>query len=281
MTNTMEAGYGSTGFSEPMVPSSLSKTFSITFSLETLRIIAFSAFAIMMIIGTLLTKLVVEKDPNYDPEATVIYQIFGFNHSCNLVDHNPSRMISAILSIFFIIPLDLFHILSYFRIKYEYLVKNEIPESVYTFAKVTTPFNFFASTYIFMWFVNNPEDDYGFIAHYIPYLTFQLMIALMTIQQVYYYTMKDRLPYGITPRMARMYMYLLIGLTAFSLLFVVTLLAGHPIMDTVNNPAMRSIVTAISSTYSLLFVFGPIFFSIEHRKLAIKENDLETITFAS
>ena len=203
---------------QPMAETS--KTFSITFSLETLRIIAFVAFLFMMGMCFLLTKLVVEKDPNYDPEGTVIYKIFGFNHACNIVDHNPARMIAAILSPFFIIPLCLFHILSYFRIKYEYLIKREIPAGVYTFSKVVTPYNFFASLYCFMWFVNNPDDDYGFIAHYVPYAIFQLMTALMAIQQVYYYTMKDRLPWNVPPRMARIYLYILTALTIFSVLFV-------------------------------------------------------------
>ena len=85
--------------------------FSVTFNIESLRLAAYSALVFMVGVGIVVTKLFVHDDP----EHTVIYRIFGFNHICNVFDHQPSRTVSGILILFFIVPMACFVVLSHLR----------------------------------------------------------------------------------------------------------------------------------------------------------------------
>ena len=73
-----------------------SYVYSWTFHVESLRFYAFINFIIVLGIGALIT----EKSglgTIQDPTETVIFNMFGFNHACNWIDHNSARMIKAIL----------------------------------------------------------------------------------------------------------------------------------------------------------------------------------------
>ena len=164
-------------------------------------------------------KLFVEDKPGYDPKETAIYKIFGFNHSCNVMDHMPAREVAALMSIFCCYPFVLFHIISFFRIRYDFLT-DEIPEKCYTISKIVTPINILSSAYIFLWFVNIPDGEYGFVAHYLPYMAFQLMIVLTEIQQVEYMIAKNRIPFNISDGVAKFYYRFLIYFTIFFWVYV-------------------------------------------------------------
>lgn len=73
-----------------------SYVYSWTFHVETLRFYGMLSFLAVLAVCALLTeKSGLDTIP--DPTKTVIFELFGFNHSCNWVDHNPVRMIAAIL----------------------------------------------------------------------------------------------------------------------------------------------------------------------------------------
>ena len=84
---------------------------SVTLHIETLRLTAFVMFDIVMILCSILTKYFV----TIPIDQTVIYKIFGFNHSCNVLDHHPAREVGSILLIFMILPFAAFIFLSHFR----------------------------------------------------------------------------------------------------------------------------------------------------------------------
>ena len=90
--------------------------FSLTFHVETVRLVAYSCFGIMLVVCGLITEFHVNKKL-MDPTTTVIYEIFGFNHVCNWFDHNPARQVASVLiptiSIPMILYIFLFHMCMY------------------------------------------------------------------------------------------------------------------------------------------------------------------------
>ena len=67
--------------------------FSMTFHIETLRMIAYSTLVFMVGVGIVVTNTFVPHELK-DIQNTTIFKIFGFNHICNVFDHMPSREIS-------------------------------------------------------------------------------------------------------------------------------------------------------------------------------------------
>jgi len=243
---------------------------SITFNIESLRFIAHFMFLIVMIICSILTKYAVD----IPMDETVIYQIFGFNHACNNLDHHPAREVGAVLIIFAILPFVAFHTLSFFRTKRQY-ENGTCPKWLHTYNVVTTPFNILVTCWSYMWFVNNPDDQYGFLAHYIPYLLFQIMLAMVHFQQAVYLICIDKLPFRAKPWVAKSWVVFIVGLTIFYAIFVCSTLAGNPVLDSKNNDRDRLAAQIIFFTYSILFIFFPLAVSCANRK----NGDVNTLIF--
>ena len=125
-----------------------------------------------------------------------------------------------------------------------------------------------------MWFVNNPETDYGFLAHYIPYLMLQISFAFGHILNINYLICVENLPWGISPKLAWSYFGLFLSLTIFSVVFVITTLAGNQILDTLDNEAGATIITAISGLWVFLAFIGNVILAAKERK------DGDSITLA-
>jgi len=190
-----------------------------TFHIELLRMIGLSAFFLVFFVGGIITKIFV----NIPPETTEIYRIFGFNHMCNSIDHNPAREIAAIMVPFAAVPLSLFYVLLYFKM--EYMAKiGKIPTSLYTYTKYTTPFNVLVFSLMHMLMVNPPDGDYGFIAHWIPYAAVQWGTVFTAIQQVWYHIAVKKVPFGYSVLSAKIYLAIFIGFTFFSQYTVITTL---------------------------------------------------------
>lgn len=261
-------------------------TISVTFHLETLRMVAFINFVITLLVCSLLTKYYVD----VEPEDTEIYRIFGFNHACNVVDHHPAREVGSILILFFILPLAIFHFLSHYRTR-RAVEEGRVPPWLLTFSSIVSPYNFLATCWCYMWFVNNPDDTYGFIGHYIPYLAYQVMMALMAFHQVFYLvhssssssssssnsssTTISCLPWEVRKETALGYAIFLALLTTVYTAYVVSILAGSPIWDSVNNDNDRLFAQIMAKLYSLCTLFLPIVFAAIERK----NGDLHTISF--
>jgi hypothetical protein len=152
--------------------------FSIKFHVETVRLIAFTMFLVLILTNMLITELYINKQPSMDPTKTVIYGIFGFNHPCNWFDHNPARLVAVIQIPFVIIPMCMYVFLFHVRLMRAYN-KKKITRSLLLFSSVVSPFNAFAMSMLHIWFVNPPDGDFGFIGHYVPYAMFEYALALM------------------------------------------------------------------------------------------------------
>lgn len=243
--------------------------FSLTFNIETLRLWAYSALIVMVLVGILVTKFFV----TVPLEETVIYHHFGFNHICNVFDHQPSRTVSALLILFFIVPMSLFVGLSYFRTR-DAVAEGRVAPWVHTYSKITTPFIFLSVCYTYMWFVESP-DEAGFLPHYIPYVMLQLALGLLAINEVAFLRYSGTLPFGVSRAVADAYLVVLVGTTLLCQLAVFTLLLGIPILDSPHDATQRMLFQGLMYWYSFLAIVMPIPLAIRNRK----NGNVNTIAF--
>jgi len=266
------------------------KSTTYTFSIEYFRIFFHVAFLVMVAGGKILSDIYVFTPENPDDKVlgiftptgtrkvsdTVIYEIFGFNHVCNLIDFNPAKEFAALAIPFVTLPMALFLIFAFFRAQASYLNK-EVSESFYKFAKWNKPFNIYTMVVLHMWFVNSPQDSegYGFVGHYIPYAMFQIAIALIAIEQCWYYIELNKIPFGLKRGIMKGYVIFLALLTVVYQLIVWTILAGTPILDSKNNLSDRAIFDFLGKLYAFSILIVPLPVSwIEY-----KSGDNNSITF--
>lgn len=207
-----------------------------TFNIEWLRFWGLMAGSVLLITGTIVTNNFVEwpkGSGGFDFTATFIYELFHFNHTCTVLDFNPSRTVSGLVMMFHTIPMDLFIILSYYRIKHKYRSNDpHIPKWLWMYTKITTPFIFTFMTYFYMVFVNPPFDMPSFILHYIPYMCWQITMVLMAIGQCGYVANMEIIPLGIPRILVRVYLFILILTGTFYTVFVWSFVNRTPILDT-------------------------------------------------
>lgn len=244
--------------------------FALTFNIETLRMVAYINLVLMVIVGIIVTKLFVA----VHVEDTVIFEIFGFNHICNVFDHQPSREVSALLVLFFILPMAAFVMCSYYR-TYDAAKEGRVPMHLQAYNKIITPIVFFSVCYTYMWFVNPPDGEYGFIAHYLPYVALQLALGLLAIQEVGYLIYEGALPFGASVKLAKGYLALVLLTTVACQVAVFSLLVGYPILDSPNDPTARFLFQFLMYFYSFLAIIMPIFFAARNRK----NGQVNTIVF--
>ncbi|MBI3269419.1 MAG: hypothetical protein HYZ53_10400 [Planctomycetes bacterium] len=244
--------------------------FKLTFNIETLRLLAYLALLFMVVVGIVVTKLFVIMRL----EDTVIFQIFGFNHICNVFDHQPSRTISSLLVLLFILPMAGFVLCSYFR-TYDAAKEGRVPMGLQTYNKIITPFVLLSVCYTYMWFVNSPDGEYGFIAHYLPYVALQLALGLLAIQEVGFLAYTGALPFGASVRLAKGYLVVLLLTTALCQVAVFSLLLGVPILDSAKSPGDRTAFQALMYFYSFLAIVMPVFLAAKNRR----NGRVSTITF--
>ncbi|KAL7546755.1 hypothetical protein ACHAWF_010090, partial [Thalassiosira exigua] len=151
--------------------------FSITFHVETLRIIGYINFVFLAFVSFMITHFYVN-DYVKDPMTTTIYGMYGFNHACNWLDHNPSKLVAAILIPLVQWPLLLYIFFYHCRLYCAY-TNGTVGRKLLWFSRIVSTFNFIVVGEIHLWFVNSPGEGYGFIAHYIPYALFQITFGLM------------------------------------------------------------------------------------------------------
>ena len=170
------------------------------------------------------------------------------------------------------VPFAYFIALSYFRIKLAYLNK-EVSKGLYIYSVAVKPFCLIAMNLIHMWFVNSPERDYGFVAHYIPYMTFKIAVMLTAIEQVMYYSALNKL--GVPKWLANGYVYFLIALTITYSVCIFSIILGSPILDSAHNLEDRKIMLGMAKIYDVCSGLLPCIFS----GLQIFNGDNNTVTF--
>ncbi len=242
---------------------------SLTFNPEILRVIAYISLIAMFIVGWLLTQ-------NYvpiDPHDTAIYQLFGFNHSCNLLDHEPSRTVAAMMLPFWEIPFVLYIIFNFLRI-HDAWREGKAPRYSFLVAACFMPVQLLLAVWFRIVFVWSPEIS--FLAHYLPYVGFQLLLFLIAFENALYFRAVNALPFNNSSKLAMAYLTLLTVVTALCITFGMSVALGTPILDTINNPGERLFFRSLSNLYFVLAVPVPLMVSW----LEMKRSPDHTLTFA-
>jgi hypothetical protein len=182
---------------------------------------------------------------------------------------------------FHIFPMHIFLCLSHMRTYLAY--KNKVvPKWLLIYSSITTPICVVATGLIHLWFVNSPQmkypDGYGFIGHYIPYMAFQISLALVAIQQLHYVIAINKIPFGFSPKFATFYVRFVIAVTILCQICVITILLGRPLLDSKaggkDGTWQRTAFNLLGSTYAFTALIGPMVFSF----VEIVNGDSNTFT---
>ncbi|ABW32866.1 hypothetical protein [Acaryochloris marina] len=243
--------------------SSPNYSFSLEFNPEILRIIAYVSLITLLVIGYVLTNTVVD----VDPETIVIYKIFGFNHACNVIDHEPSRTVSAMLLPFWEVPFLLYVIFNFLRIQDAYR-ENRAPRYTFLIALYFLPLEILLTVWFRIVFVWSPEVN--FLNHYLPYVGFQILLFLVAFENfLYFYAMKA-LPFKNNRSIALGYLSLLLVVTFLYVIIGLSLGLGYPLLEPTTNPTHRAFIQALANLYTFLVLPVPLCLSFFEMKRSPK-----------
>jgi len=238
--------------------------YSWTFHVESLRFYGFINFLIMLTIGALITNYS-GLDTIQEPTETVLFKLLEFNHACNWIDHNPARMIASIL----VVPLIQLPLMGYVIVWHCRLAKDvktgKVPKWLLTVSRVFSPYNFIVMAELHLWFVNNPDDTYGFTGHYIPFLMFQVSICLLMMMNICYLISKRDLPWGIPSWLAWSYFSFYTALTIYSIVAVLYLLVGNQVVLASRSSTEKNTHRIISALWAASGMLGTLVLSGKER----------------
>ena len=246
-----------------------SYTFTLTFNPEIFRIIAYIALIVILAVGYILTETLVQVDPH----TTVIYKMFGFNHACNLLDHEPSRTVSAMLLPFWEVPFLLYAVFNFLRIQDAYR-ERKAPRHTFLISALFTPIEVLLIVWFRIVFVWSPEVS--FLNHYLPYVGFQVLLFLVAFENALYFYAMQALPFHNNRSLAIGYLSLLFVVTSLYVLIGLSTALGHPILDLVNNDGQRLFFRSLANLYTILAIPVPLCLSW----LELKRSPKHTLSFS-
>jgi len=220
-----------------LIPKDDAKTplmFKKTFNIESLRMWSLINGILFLLTGLIITNNLVEfpvGSGGFHAKETFIYELFHFNHLCNVLDWNPSKTVSAFLIQFHTLPMLLYIVLNYYRMEYEY-EKQNVPKWLWSYCRIHSPFSFVFQLYFYVVFVNPPEDMPSFILHYIPYMFWKISLMCIAIEQVAYISYKEIVPFNIPKGLLRLYCWFMVALVITYIAFVWSVIIGNPMFDT-------------------------------------------------
>lgn len=229
--------------------------------------------------SSVMDKLFHGAPSDFDSTETFIFKLFHFNHTCSLLDFNPSKTVSALVLQLHTLPTMFFVICHYCRIQIQLDPKFD---NLKTVTKYLSPFQFLTLLYFYMVFVNSPYGEFGtkaamnnFILHYIPYLLWQTGMLCMGIQQCWFISLKGRIPFNfVGPEMLWRYVQFMMVLLTVYTVFVVSFVIGMPIWNTATQPG-NAIAKIIMYGWDIASVVLPTIFAWYEAK----ESDDSIITY--
>ena len=273
-------------------------TKTITLNIERVRFYALLGGAVLLLTGKFVTTfgVVFPKEMHPDPSSmwdklfngapsdftekeTFIYKLFGFNHTCTLLDFNPSKTVAALIIMLHTLPLSFFVICHYIRVMSH---TEPIFKGLQTYSSIASPIQFIVFTYFYMVFVNSPDGEFGtpeamtsFTLHYIPYMSWQLGMLLMGIQQCWYIYLKDQVPFSWVSR-DMMWNYCVFMMVVFVIYtyFCWSFILGAPAWETHYGPG-RGLAIFLMYLWDVIAVIVPTVFAYYE---SIDGND-SSITF--
>jgi len=189
-----------------------------------------------------------------DMNKTFIVQLFGFPHTCVFIDENPGKSPVAVIFIIGMMLLIIWTFLDHVRIKRDYAAGETCLKNVVTFSKYTWVFRCLCFVLFPLCFVNSPAYDpdpylnpldptvtykelydnsqgawFKFILHYIPYLLWQLAVALQAIEQAWYHYAMGTFPYVPSKTVIRIYLGGMILLFVYYSVWIIGFLVGFDV----------------------------------------------------
>lgn len=238
-------------------------SFSLVFNPEILRIVSYVSLITLLVVGYILTNTLVD----IDPETTVIYKIFGFNHTCNLIDHEPSRTVSAMLLPFWEVPFLLYVIFNFLRIQDAYR-ENKAPRYTFLIALYFLPIEILLTVWFRIVFVWSPEVN--FLNHYLPYVGFQILLFLVAFENFLYFYAMRALPFKNNRSIAIGYLSLLLVVTFLYVIIGIALGLGYPLLEPNINDMHRAFIQALANLYTFLVLPVPLCLSFFELKRSPK-----------
>ncbi len=230
-------------------------TFSLAFNPEIFRLVAYVGLIVVLLAGVIIT----DKFVDVDPHKTAIYRLFGFNHLCNVLDHEPSRTITAMLLPLWELPFLLYVIFNFLRIKDAYKEK-QAPQYTYIISSILLPIEILLTVWFRIVYVWSPEVN--FLYHYLPYIGFQVLLFLVAFENSLYFYAVKALPFNNSRPISVGYLVVLLVVTTLYIVIGLSVAFGHPLLDLVNDPGERSIFQALTNFYSVLVIPVPMLLSV-------------------
>jgi len=273
------------GESSPMLPKSKGDDYVMTktFNIETLRCTGYFFLLAMIMSGQIVTNYFPNWPDNPDGtpgtiENAFIVKLFHFPHSCVYIDYHPAKMIAAIVCQGFFYPFVAYLILGYYRTIHSHKL-GEINDALLTYTKITTPINLAGTILFVLAFVNGPDDknrwffgaseEYAaFWWHYIPFSFYQLVLVLVSIEQVWYLSLKNKMPFGISAKAGWYYLICLCIVFVYYTVFVVSFLMNRPILDTTDKDGWQNFFagTIVLWGFNVLAIIFPFICGLQERK---------------
>jgi hypothetical protein len=251
------------------------KKLSIKFNIEILRFYGLLAGVLLSLVGASVTNIFVEfpkGSGGWHPEETFIYKLFHFNHTCTVLDFNPAKTVSALVIMFHTVPMNMFVVLAYYRIKMDH-EQGQVPDGLLLYSRITSPFIFMSFMYFYMVFVNSPDGDgmtenefRGFTLHYIPYMFWQIGMVLQSLEQCLYIIYKKQdIPFGLSAGVLKGYCVFIVALGMYYTVFIWSFILRSPILDT-TEPVKNVVAQVIMYTFDFVVVIIPAIFAYVQSK---------------
>lgn len=260
---------------------------TIRINIEWFRFVGLSSVVLLLVAGKFVTQFFNNWPRKENPsspfdkifrgaptdmeyEETFIYKLFNFNHTCSLLDFNPSKTVSGLIVMIHEIPLLLFIVFHYWRVKG---MTDPKFDKLKIFSKIASPLQFIFILYFYMVFVNSPDAPFGtpgavtlFTLHYIPYMLWQIGVLLMAIQQSWYLCLSDTIPFDwLTSKGLWYYTVSMMIVCVVYNVFIWSFILEDPLWDTSQNPG-RVIAQIIMWVWNFYAVFIPAYFAYTQAK---------------
>lgn len=181
---------------------------------EYARIAAYVMFWLMIVFCMTLTKFFV--DPDLVDHSPLI-DMFGYNNICIFFDYAPARVATAMFYPFVEIPLLIYIVLNYLRLRETFYEPPRLIERwEFVLGSVFFPICFVLALYFRMVFVVEAFDDV--IGHTLGFQGLQLSLALVSIQNFIYNKATNNVPFA--PWISIVYLASLLLVTAIKMILV-------------------------------------------------------------
>ena len=207
---------------------------------ETFRLISYCAFWLMVVVGVIVTNTTVDEDLS----NSALVQVFGYNNICIYWDYTPAREIAAM-----VYPIAEYTMLGYIISSYIHVRASYDEGRVSKRFLLIERILLFVEILLLSWFrmvfvIESTVDT--MLGHTLGFSCLQLLLCIIAIKNVLYFYKLERDPVAsiqqklgcgqlLTTKnqyiIASTYVIILIGVSLFKFVYVMSIFNGSPIID--------------------------------------------------